>query len=134
MSTGNSCVSHNSHLHIQHDMSHAQSLLIPPCLTSSVHSTRTSNPTPSLFLSHGDHHCGDPRHVATFGPLAEPQLPTGYEPTDLTEMNNTEVTPMFFHRPSMTSTCDSAQSVATSRPQSDLDDGQLRDMLASPLY
>ena len=41
---------------------------------------------------------------------------------------------MFFHRPSMTSTCDSAESVATPPPEPDLDDEQLRDMLASPLY
>ena len=105
----------------------------PPCLTSSAHSTRTSNPRPSLFLSHGDEHCDDPQHVATFGPLAEPQLLTGYEPNGLTEMNNTEVTPMFFHRPSMTSTYDSAESIATSPPESDLDDEQSRDMLTSPV-
>ena len=48
-------------------------------------------------------------------------------------MNNTEVTPMFFHRPSVTSTYDAAESIATSPPQSDLDDEQIRDMLASPL-
>ena len=29
--------------------------------------------------------------------------PLGYEPNDLAELNNTEVTPMFFHRPSVTS-------------------------------
>ena len=37
-------------------MSHAQSLLFELFLTSSAHSTRTSDPTPSLFLSHGDDH------------------------------------------------------------------------------
>ena len=41
---------------------------------------------------------------------------------------------MFFHRPSMTSTCDSAESVATHPPESDLDDEQLREKVASPLY
>ena len=41
---------------------------------------------------------------------------------------------MFFHRPSMTSTCGPAESIATPPPESDLDDEQLRDMLASPLY
>ena len=40
---------------------------------------------------------------------------------------------MFFHRPSMTSTCDSAGSVATPSPESDLDEDQIRDLLASPL-
>ena len=64
----NICVSQNSHLHIQHAMSHAQSLLFPPRLTSSAHSTSTSNPTPSWY---GD----DQHYVATFGPLAEPQIP-----------------------------------------------------------
>ena len=34
----------------------------------------------------------------------------------------------------MTSTCDSAESIATLPPESDLDDEQIRDMLASPLY
>ena len=34
----------------------------------------------------------------------------------------------------MTSTYDSAGSIATSPPKSDLDDEQIRDMLASPLY
>ena len=34
----------------------------------------------------------------------------------------------------MTSTFDSAESIATSPAESDLDDEQLRDMLASPLY
>ena len=66
--------------------------------------------------------------------MAEPQLPTGYEPNDLNEMNNTEVTPVFFHRPSMTSTYDSAGSIATPPLESDFDVEQLRDMLASPLY
>ena len=70
----------------------------------------------------------------SFGFVAEPQLPTGFEPNDLTEMNNTEGTPMFFHRPSMTSTYDSAESVATPPPESDLDDEQLREKVASPLY
>ena len=90
-------------------MSHAQSLLFPLCLTSSAHVTRTSNPTPSLSFSHGDDHCDDPQHVATFGPLAEPQVPTDYEPNALTEEDTaTLVKPMCFHRSSMTSTNDSA--------------------------
>ena len=41
---------------------------------------------------------------------------------------------MFFHRPSMTSTCDSAEGIATSPSESDLDDEQLWDMRTSPLY
>ena len=34
----------------------------------------------------------------------------------------------------MTSTCDSAENIATPPPESDLDDEQIRNMLASPLY
>ena len=41
---------------------------------------------------------------------------------------------MFFHRPNVTSTNDSAESIATPPPESDLDDEQIRNMLASPLY
>ena len=44
------------------------------------------------------------------------------------------VKPMFFHRPSMTSTYDTSESIATSPPESDLDDEQVRNMMASPLY
>ena len=40
---------------------------------------------------------------------------------------------MFFHKPSMTSTCDTSESNATPLPESDLDDDQIRNMLASPL-
>ena len=47
-----------------------------------------------MLLPHGDYHC-DPGHVQPFGPLAEPEAPTGYEPTDLIGMNNTQVTPLF---------------------------------------
>ena len=59
---------------------------------------------------------------------------TGYEPNDPIEMNNTEVTPILFHRSRVTSTYDAAESIATSPPESDLDDEPKRDMLASPLY
>ena len=44
-----------------------------------------------------------------------------------------EIKPMFFHKLSMTSTCDTSESIATP-PESDLDDDQIRNMLASPLY
>ena len=113
-----SCLRKNNHLHIWHAMSHAQSLMFI-CMTFSAHSTRTPNPTSLLFPSHGDDHCDDPRHEATFGQLAQSNLTTVYEPNDLTGMNNT---PIFFHRPSVTSTYDSAESIATPHPGSDLDD------------
>ena len=44
------------------------------------------------------------------------------------------VKPVFCHTPSMTSTYDSAESIATPPLDSDLDDEQIRSMLASPLY
>ena len=43
------------------------------------------------------------------------------------------VKPMFFTRPSMTSSYDSAESIATLPPELDVDDDQIRNMLASPL-
>ena len=41
---------------------------------------------------------------------------------------------MFFHKPSITSTFDSAQRIATPPHESDLDENQFPNMLASPLY
>ena len=70
----------------------------------------------------------------SFGRMAEINTLTGYVPKDLIDVNDTEVSPMFFHRPSMTSTYDSAESIATPPLESDLDDQQIRDTLASPLY
>ena len=49
---------------------------------------------------------------------------------DLTEEDtSTLVKPMFFHRASVASACDSAESIATLPPEPDLNDEQLRDML-----
>ena len=70
----------------------------------------------------------------SFGSLADMHSPTGYEPKDLAEEDNpVQVEPLFFHRSSKTSTYDSAESIATPPPESDLDDEQMRTMLASPL-
>ena len=89
--------------------------------TSSAHSTRTPIQTSLLFPSQGDDHWDDdPRHGATFGRLAESNTREGYEPNDLIVMNNTEVTLVFLHRPSVTSTYDSAESIATLPHKSDL--------------
>ena len=88
------CVSLNNHLDMWHAMSHAQSLLFP-YLTPSAHSTRIPNPTSLLFPSHGDDHCDDPRHAATFGQLAETNVPTrnarstGFEPDVIVPLSNT---------------------------------------------
>ena len=67
--------------------------------------------------------------------MAESHSPTSYEPKDLTEEDTSvQVEPMFFHRPSVTSTYDSAESIATPPPESDLDKEQIRALQASPLY
>ena len=122
----------NNHLHSEHAMSHAQSFLFA-YLTSSAHSTRTPVQTSLLFPSHGDDHCDDPRPGATFGRSVESNTLTSCDPNDLVELSNTEVTPKIFHRSSVTSTYDSAESIAAHPPESDLDDEQIRTMLDSPL-
>ena len=100
-------------------------LTFTPVRPSSRPSTRPS----SMSASHGDLPCADPSNVS-FGPLTETHSPTGYEPKYLTEEHNfILVKPMFFHGPSMTSTYESAESI-----ESDWDDEQIRNMLASPLY
>ena len=52
------------------------------------------------------------------------------------EDNSMEIKPIFFHKPNMTSTYDTSESIAAPPPESDLDDDQIRNMLAftSPLY
>ena len=66
--------------------------------------------------------------------LVETYSPTVCEPQNLIEDNSIEIKTMFFHRPSMTSSYDSAESIATPPLASELDDDQTRNMLASPLY
>ena len=51
-----------------------------------------------------------------------------------TENEDLRVKPLSFHQPIAASTYDSAESIATPLPESDLDDEQLRALLASPLY
>ena len=90
-----------------------------------------------LYLTspaHSTHSLPRALHDGLCGRLADQNTFTGYEPKDLIEVNDTEVTPTLFHRPSMTSTYDSAQSVATPPLEADLDDEQIKAMLASPLY
>ena len=97
---------------------------------------RPSTRPSMLSASHGDMPCDDPSNVS-FGSVAESHSPTSYEPKDLTaEDTSLQVEPMFFHRPSVTSTYDPAESIATPPPppESDLDDEQVRNMLDSPLY
>ena len=56
------------------------------------------------------------------------------EKQDLAEHEDVRVKQLFFHQPSMSSTRDSEESIATPHPDSDLDDDQIRALLASPLY
>ena len=73
---------------------------------------------------------------------------TGYEPKPPDELDHKHLTadkqiaehedlrvkPQFFHRPSIASTFDSAESMATPPPDSHLKDEQIRALLTSPLY
>ena len=135
----NRCVSQNSHS--SHLAQYVSSLFLshlnPTSLSTCTPvqpSTRPSARPLLLSTSHGDLPCADPSNVSV-GPLAGTHSPTGYEPKDLTEEDaSILVKPMFFHRPSVMSTYDSAESIATPPPESDLDDEQIRNMLASPLY
>ena len=92
--------------------------------------------------------CADLRQLER-GSLAEPPSLTSYEPKDhklftedkhpsqyedLAEQEDLRVKPLFFHQPSIASTCDSAESIATPPPDSDLDDDQIRALLASSLF
>ena len=56
------------------------------------------------------------------------------EDWQLIEHEDLRVKPLSFHQSIIASTYDSAESIATPPPQSDLDDEQLRALLASPLY
>ena len=74
--------------------------------------------------------------------LAELPSLTGHEPNkdhklftedkhlseyqDLAEHDDLRVKPLIFHQPSMASTCDSAESITTPPPDSELDDDQIR--------
>ena len=110
-----------------------------------------STGTPSSLivkLSFSEHKpCGDLR--PQLSALPEPQPFTGYEPKQLaenkdykhftedkqlTEHDDLRVKPLYFHQSITASTYDSAESIATPHPESNIDDEQLRALLASPLY
>ena len=134
------CLAEQSFSHLAQHVARALvvvSFTLEHYLTFHTHSSPTFYPTvcPTFVAVHftrrftlrGSIEC-------VFRPI-EPHSPTGYEPEDLTREDTSKlVKPMFFHRPSMTSTCDSAESIATPPPESDLDNEQIRKMLASPLY
>ena len=72
---------------------------------------------------------------ASIGYVADITPTTGHEPKDLAANDDVCVKPLFFHnKPSITSTYDSAESIATHPSESDFDDEQIRARLASPLY
>ena len=64
--------------------------------------------------SHGDFPCAEQSNVS-FEPTAETTSSASYEPNAkyLIKVTNIKVKLKFFHRPSMTSTYDSAESIAT---------------------
>ena len=92
------------------------------------------------------------------GAWAKPPPFTGYEPKQIAEPHEPKqiaehqdhryftedgqyaehedlrVKSLFFHQPSVASTYDSAESIVTPPLDSDLDDEQIRALLASPLY
>ena len=72
----------------------------------------------------------------SFSLLADTHIPTGYEPNRLAEerkFDGTEGRSLFSDRPNVTSAYGTAESNATSPPESDSDDEQIRTMLAAPL-
>ena len=119
-------------------------------ITPHLMTPRTGTPS-SLILNHSfsEHKpCGDLRPQLS-GAVAEPRPFTGSEPKQLaedrdykhctedrqlTEHEASRVKPLSFHQSITASTYDSAGSMATPLPESDLDDEQLRALLASPLY
>ena len=127
-------------------MLHAVSLLFPSQMSTTSLSTlstctpvrlttRPSTRPPLTLFSHGDYTCADLSNASS-GPVPESTSLTGFEPNNLMEDNTMEIKPILFHKPNMTSTYDTSESIATHPPDSDLDDDQIRNMLAftSPLY
>ena len=127
------CLHENICLHTLRSVSHSTPfLMIPPSLSSSSlltctairPSTRPSTGPLQISSSDEIYHCDDPINVSC-GSLADLHSPTGYEPKDLSEEDNpVEVKPLFFHKPSMNSTYDSAESIATHPSESDLDENK----------
>ena len=119
-------------------MSYTAPLSTPGTCTPSLSLTQSSSPTSHTLLSELQP-CADLRRPPS-GALAEPPSLTGHEPKqlaehrDLAEHEDLRVKPLFFHRPSIASTYDSAESIVTPPLDSDLDDEQIRVLPASPLY
>ena len=87
--------------------------IFSPCTrTPSYPSAR---PTSTSLTSHSSeiNPCHDPQQ-ASISCMADVRTITGYEPKDLAEKDDLCVKPLFFHRPRITWTSDSAGSIATS--------------------
>ena len=129
------CVHRNICLHNQRSMAHSTLSLSTFSLLTCTPSRPSTRPSTGLLqISSADeiYHCDDPTN-ASFGSLADLHSPASQKPKDLAEEDNpVQVQPLLFHRPSMTSTYDSAESIATPLPESDLHDEQIRTLLASP--
>ena len=87
-----------------------------------------------IFSSHRQSSTGSVVVTATCATSLLSQITSKTKTKDLAEHKDLRVKPLFFRRPSMASSCDSAESIGTSPPDSDLDDEQIRALLASPLY
>ena len=131
------CVSQNSHPSYLAQHFARASLLFPSHLSTSSLSTctpvRLSLPDylPDLHwcLLHTEIYLAQIHWVCLSVPWLK-RTRLHYEPMHLVNHDDLCVKPMFFHRPSMTSTSDSAESIATPPLESDLDDDQVRNMLA----
>ena len=148
-----SCAGGYSHIvgHWPHTLHRAMSHVTPylttpstrtPCLSSIQSSSPAFHPLLSEPEPRADH---DPTRVALWLSPHPSQVMspssflntriTGISPKNkqLAEHEDLRVKPLFFHQPSTASTYDSAESIVTPPPDSDLDDEQIRALLVSAL-
>ena len=105
----------------------------PPCTCNPSYPSARPTSTSPIVHSSEINPCHDPQQ-ASIGYMADVPPTTSYELKDLEENDDPRVKLLFFNRPSFTSTYDSAESIATPPPESDLDDEQICALLTSPLY
>ena len=88
------------------------------------------SPFPESVFQRAEQPCGDRRPQLSYepNPLAEDHFSGDGQ---FTQREDLRVRPLSFHQSNIASTCDSAESIAT-HPESDLDDEQVRTLLASP--
>ena len=104
-----------------------------PCTRTRSYPSARPTSTSSTFHSGEINPCHDSQQ-GSIGYVADVRTSTVYEPKDLAEIDDLCVKQLFFYRPSFTSTHESARSIATPPPESDLDDEQIRALLASHQY